>query len=166
MRTYQRSWPKARNCVVEPADRAMLRGVGAMTLAAIGALHFLQIVPTFDATPLLGVAFVTFIGACLLVAAGLVTRDDSRTWGAGGVVSIAALGGYAFTRVLSTPFDNQDVGNWSCMLGLAALFVEALMVALSAYALGLGFPSRRPLSATADLAAPRRPPRELTREAG
>jgi hypothetical protein len=53
-------------------------------------------------------------------------------------LSVAALGGYVFTRVVSTPVDNQDVGNWACMLGLAALFVEGALVALSAYAISLG----------------------------
>ena len=45
--------------------------------------------------------------------------------------------GYSFTRMLSTPLDNQDVGNWACTLGLAALFVEGLMVAVAAYAVSL-----------------------------
>ena len=39
-----------------------------------------------------------------------------------------------FTRTFSTPLDNQDAGNWSCMLGLAALFVETSLLAFSAYA--------------------------------
>ena len=55
---------------------------------------------------------------------------------------VAALGaavflGYAFTRILSTPLDNQDVGNWACTLGMAALFVEGLMVAVAGYAISL-----------------------------
>jgi hypothetical protein len=29
--------------------------------------------------------------------------------------------------------DNQDAGNWSCMLGLAALFIETTLLAFSAY---------------------------------
>jgi hypothetical protein len=45
----------------------------------------------------------------------------------------AAIVGYAFTRITSTPLDSQDVGNWACMLGLAALFVETTLLALSAY---------------------------------
>ena len=36
---------------------------------------------------------------------------------------------------LGLKIDNQDVGNWSCMLGLAAVFVEASLVALSMYRL-------------------------------
>lgn len=39
--------------------------------------------------------------------------------------------------MLSTPLDNQDVRNWACTRGLAALFVEGLMVAVAAYAISL-----------------------------
>jgi hypothetical protein len=145
----------------------MLRAIGAITLGGIGAMHFLQIVPTFEATPLLGVAYLMFIAACVVLTALLVTGDDHRTWAAAGAACAAALGGYAFTRVLSTPLDNQDVGNWSCMLGLAALFVEGLTVALSAYVLMLGDGARQSALATAGVAAHRAPGRQLAeREAG
>jgi hypothetical protein len=67
----------------------------------------------------------------------LITTGDDGTWLAAGVVCVAALGAYAFTRIAPTLLDTQDVGNWSCMLGLAALFVESLTVVLSGYALHL-----------------------------
>ena len=129
-------------------DAAMLRAIGVITFLAIAAMHFLQIPATLKATPMLGAAFVVFIAACLVVAARLVATGDGRAWIAAGAVSAAALAGYAFTRVLSTPFDNQDVGNWACMLGLAALFVESLALVLSAYALA-GDRAARPTLRTA-----------------
>src|SRR5579862_9505310 len=98
-------------------DPSVLRAVGVVTLIAIGAMHFLQIVTTFQATPLLGVAYVALIGACLVAAGALIAAPGQRTWAAGGAVCLAALVGYAFTRVISTPLDNQDLGNWACMLG-------------------------------------------------
>ena len=52
------------------------------------------------------------------------------------------------TRVVSTPLDNQDVGNWACMLGLAALFVEGTLLALSAFATSLAW-ERQPSTSTA-----------------
>jgi surface polysaccharide O-acyltransferase-like enzyme len=161
MRTYQQVRAEAGSRAIEPAERALLRAIAAMALIGIGALHFLQIVPTFEATPLLGVAYVMFIAACVLVATWLVTRDDTRTWAAAGAISMAAVGGYVFTRVLSTPFDNQDVGNWSCMLGMAALFVEGVTVALSAYALQVAVAGRQHALATADLPS-RRAAHQLT----
>ena len=115
-------------------NEAVLRATGVLSLLAIGAIHFLQIVPTTEATPLLGVSFLFLIGACLVVAARLATRDDHRTWTASALVCVAAIGGYLFTRLFSTPLDNQDAGNWSCMLGLAALFVETTLLAFSVYA--------------------------------
>ena len=112
------------------ANDAVLRATGVLSLLAIGTIHFLQIVPTTEATPLLGVSFLILIAACLAVAGRLATRSDHRTWLASAVVCAAAIGGYVFTRTFSTPLDNQDAGNWSCMLGLAALFVETTLLGL------------------------------------
>lgn len=116
------------------ANDTVLRATGVLSLLAIGAIHFLQIVPTTESTPLLGVSFLFLIVSCIAVAARLATRTDHRTWNASALVSAAAIGGYLFTRVLNTPLDNQDAGNWSCMLGLAALFVETNLLAISVYA--------------------------------
>jgi hypothetical protein len=54
------------------------------------------------------------------------------------VVCAAAVGGYIFTRLFNTPLDNQDLGNWSCMLGLASLFIEVTLLAVSAYVAATG----------------------------
>ena len=105
------------------ANDSVLRAIGVLSLLAIGAIHFLQIVPTTEQTPLLGVSFLFLIAAAVAVAARLATHDDAFTWMATAAVSAAAILGYVFTRTFSTPLDNQDAGNWSCMLGLAALFM-------------------------------------------
>jgi hypothetical protein len=128
-RAHRSTGPRPMN-----ANDAVLRSVGVLTLLAIGAIHFLQIVQTTEQTPLLGVAFMFLIVACLVVGARLAARGDYRTWVATGLVCAGAIGGYAFTRTFSTPLDNQDAGNWSCMLGLAALFIETTLLAFSAYA--------------------------------
>jgi hypothetical protein len=136
------------------ANDTMLRTMGALILLGIGAMHFLQIVATFQGTPLLGWAYLVLIGACLVVAGSLVTRGDRRTWAAAGIVSLGAIGGYIFTRLMSTPFDNQDVGNWACMLGLAALFVETSLVVTSGYALAAArAPRTGPFRASISVAA-------------
>jgi hypothetical protein len=84
--------------------------------------------------PLLGFAFLLLTAACVAVATRLCAYGgDRRTWTASGVICVAAIGGYLLTRTFNTPLDNQDLGNWSCMLGLAALFVEGTLLALSAY---------------------------------
>ena len=118
-------------------DAAALRATGVVALLGIGAIHFLQIVETFQSTPLLGLAYVGLIAASLALAAWLLVTGDVRAWAAAGLISVAVILGYAFTRLVGTTFDNEDVGNWSCMLGLASLFVEAALFALSGFAIAL-----------------------------
>ena len=72
------------------ANDAVLRATGVLSLLAIGTIHFLQIVPTTEATPLLGVSFLILIAACLAVAGRLAIRSDHRTWMASAVVCAAA----------------------------------------------------------------------------
>jgi hypothetical protein len=119
------------------ADPAILRATGVVALLAIGTIHFLQIVATFQETPLLGLGYVALIVASVIVAAWLVVANDARAWAAAGLISAAVLVGYSFTRLVGTTFDNQAVGNWSCMLGLASLFVEVSLIGLSGSALAL-----------------------------
>jgi len=117
------------------ADPTVLRANGVVALLAIGAIHFLQIVPTIQQTPLLGLGYVALIAGSVVLAVWLVVANDARAWAAAGLLSVTVLVGYAFTRVVGTTFDNQDVGNWSCMLGLASIFVEVSLLALSGSAL-------------------------------
>ena len=119
------------------ADPAMMRAIGVVALLAIGTIHFLQIVPTVQQTPLLGLGYFGLIAASVIVATWLTVANDARAWAAAGLISAAVLVGYAFTRFVGTPFDNQDVGNWACMLGLASIFVETALLAVSGAALAL-----------------------------
>jgi len=114
----------------------IMRATAIMALFGIIVIHFVQLVPTFKAMPLLGFAYVGLIGAALVVGARLVTAGSPplRLWAPVAAVGALALAGYAFTRMLSTPLDTQDVGNWACTLGMSALAVEGLLVAISLYA--------------------------------
>ena len=75
------------------------------------------------------------IAASVALAAWLAVANDPRAWAGAGALSVAIIVGYAFTRLVGTTFDNEDVGNWSCMLGLGSLFVEAVLLALSSRAI-------------------------------
>jgi hypothetical protein len=114
-----------------------MRATGILAIAAIVVIHLVQLVPTFQATPLLGTAFVGLIAASLVVGVRLINPALSRMrlWIPVSMLGAGAILGYIFTRVANTPIDNQDVGNWACMLGIAALFIESAMVGLSIYAL-------------------------------
>ncbi len=126
---------------------AVVRATGILGLGSVAAIHLYQIVPTTEQTPALGAAFVLLILACCGLAMGLLHRADRMVWALVGLVNLAAIGGYVFTRLVSTSFfDNQDVGNWSQGLGVVALFVEGLLVLLSLYALARPSPAPRQVS--------------------
>src|ERR1700693_5977529 len=97
VRTHRATGPQSLN-----ANDAVLRATAVVSLLAIGAIHFLQIVPTTEATPLLGVSFLFLIAACVAVAARLATHSDRVSWIASAGVGAAAIGGYVFTRIFST----------------------------------------------------------------
>jgi hypothetical protein len=120
--------------------QAILRATGIVMLLGIAVIHVVQLVPTFQQTPLLGLAYVMLIIAAVAVAAHLVKGAASSVhqWLPVAGLGLAVIGGYTFTRMFSTPLDNLDVGNWSCTLGMAALFVEGLLVAMAAYAISHG----------------------------
>jgi hypothetical protein len=126
---------------------AVMRATALLALMGIAVIHLVQLVPTFQATPLLGAAFVALIAGTLVVGAQLVSPrlSHTRLWLPVLALGAASIGGYVFTRMFNTPVDNQDVGNWACMLGIAALFVEGALVALSAYAISLAS-QRRPVA--------------------
>src|SRR5689334_10972804 len=93
-------------------DTTILRATGVVALLGIAAMHFLQIVVTFQGTPLLGLGYVGLIAASMALAGWLAVANDSRAWAGAGLLSFAIIVGYAFTRLVGTTFDNQDVGNW------------------------------------------------------
>jgi hypothetical protein len=89
------------------------------------------VVSTIDETPWLGGVFVVLTVGCMVLAGRLLQWGSRLLWAQVAVLNALAIGGYVFTRLASTPFDNGDVGNWSEMLGLAALFIEGALVVLS-----------------------------------
>jgi hypothetical protein len=127
------------NAASHAITSAILRATGIVLLMSLAVIHIVQLVPTFQQTPLLGVAYVLLIAATVVLGARLVKGHQSavQLWLPVAALGTAVIVGYAFTRILSTPLDNQDVGNWACALGLAALFVEGMMIAVAAYAVSL-----------------------------
>lgn len=119
---------------------AMLRGIGIVMLLGIAVIHVVQLVPTFEQSTLLGISYVMLIVGAMAVVAHLVRGAASSVylWVPVAGLGLAVIGGYMFTRIFSTPLDTQDVGNWACTLGMAALFVEGSLVAIAAYAVSHG----------------------------
>jgi hypothetical protein len=116
---------------------AILRVLGVVGLMGLALVHIVQLVPTFKTMQPLGVGYLVLIASTVVVGVRLITGAPSRAqlWAPVALLGVGAMAAYAFTRVIGTPLDNQDVGNWACTLGMAALFLEAALVALSVYAI-------------------------------
>jgi hypothetical protein len=114
-------------------DAAVLRPAGFIGLLGVAMIHFVDLPRTWKDRPLIGALFLALIMGCIL-AAGLLVRNPRRGWQAAGVLGALALGGYAVSRIWGLPTSTNDIGNWTEPLGLAALFVEAMVVGMSVWA--------------------------------
>ena len=117
----------------EQIDEAFLRPAGFIGLLGIAMIHFVDLFKTWKERPFIGVAFLALIIACLLAAGGLMV-NPRRGWQAAGVLGALALAGYVVSRTWGLPTSRDDIGNWAEPLGLAALFVEGLVVTMSVWA--------------------------------
>jgi hypothetical protein len=118
------------------------RAAAVIGLAGIALIHLLDAIGKFQETPYMGWMYVGLIVACLAVAATLVRSHLREAWIAAIVLPAAAIVGFTLTRTVGLPEARDDIGNWTEPLGLAALFVEGAVIAVSAYALAALRPVR------------------------
>lgn len=92
---------------------AVMRASAIFGLVGVAVIHFSQVVATIEQTAWLGAAFLALTLLCAVLAGRLLHRSTLGVWAQVAALNMAAIGGYVFTRIVSTGFDNQDVGNWS-----------------------------------------------------
>ena len=110
------------------------RATVAVGLAAIGVIHLLDSIGKYGETRYLFWMYVALIAGCVAVAgAVLFTRSRAAFLAAAGLAG-SALVGYVLSRTTGLPNAKGDIGNWTEPLGLASLFVEGLVIAVSGYA--------------------------------
>ena len=114
------------------ARDAITRGVAVVGLAGVALIHVLDAHDTFVSSPYKGALYLGLIGGTLLTAAALLRGSDARAWAAAGALSIGAFLAFVYSRTVGLPGGADDIGNWWEPLGLASLFVEGCVVALSA----------------------------------
>jgi len=124
--------------IVDGATDAVLRGCLALGLTGIALIHLLDVFSKFKETPYLGWADLALIAACLAIGSRIVHRGGARWCLLAGLVAGATMVGYVLSRTTGLPGSGTDIGNWAEPLGVAALFVESVVLALSVYAYGLG----------------------------
>src|SRR3954470_2856517 len=118
------------------------RAAAVVGLAGIALIHLLDAIGKFQETPYMGWMYVGLMLACLALAATLIRANLREAWLAAIALPTSAIAGYTLTRTVGLPQAHGDIGNWSEPLGLAALFVEAAVIAVAAYALAALRPIR------------------------
>jgi hypothetical protein len=109
------------------------RAIAAVGLAGIALIHLLDSIDTYAETRYLFWMYVALMVTSLALAA-LVLRGAGRAvWLAVGGLAGLVIAGYILSRTTGLPSADDDIGNWTDPLGLASLFVEGCVVAVSAY---------------------------------
>lgn len=125
-----------------PISESTARLLGATAVLAIGVIHILDAVGTYQSTRWIFWAYMAVIFASVPVALLLLHSASPLAWGAAAGVAAGPFVGYLWSRTIGLPGDAPDIGNWLCTLGMAALFVESSVLALSATRLRIWRQSR------------------------
>ena len=111
--------------------RPIERTLAVVGLTGVALIHLLDLHDTFVSAPYKGWLYVALIAGALVCAAGLVRRDDARAWTGAALLALGAFAAFVWSRTVGLPSGADDIGNWWEPLGLASMFVEGAVVALS-----------------------------------
>lgn len=125
-----------------PISEGTARLLGAVAIFGVGLIHILDAVGTYHSTRWILWAYIVLVAAAVPAAMALLHWSSPLAWAAAAGVGAGPLVAYLWSRSIGLPGDAPDIGNWLCTLGMAALFVESSLLALSATRLGLRGGSR------------------------
>ena len=111
----------------------LARGAGVIALAAVAVIHVLDLPDTLPDMPLIGAGYFVLIAAALAASTLLMTVPGPRIWMLADLIGTGAITAYVLSRTIGLPTDTEDIGNWNCALGIAALSTETLVVLLAAW---------------------------------
>lgn len=131
--------PAVRHIVRDTATRA----VAAVGLAGIGLIHLLDSIGKYGEVRYMFWMYIALIISSLGVAFAVIHVKSRMVFAAAGLLAASVLAGFIIDRTVGMPNATGDIGNWSEPLGLASLFVEGLVVAVSAYGFALASAGRR-----------------------
>ncbi len=107
-------------------------GIG---VAAIAAIHVLDLPDKLKETPYLGYLYIVLIVAALVITERLFTVATKLDYLAAGALAAAVLVAFVINRTAGMPGAMDDIGNWLEPLGLLSLVVEVFVVWQSVAAL-------------------------------
>lgn len=105
-----------------------------IAVAAIAAIHVLDLPAKLKETPYLGYLYIVLIVAALVITERLFTVATQFDYLAAGALAAAVLVAFVLNRTVGMPGAMDDIGNWLEPLGLLSLVVEAFVVWQSAAA--------------------------------
>ena len=121
-----------------PISEGTARLLGAVAIFGVGLIQILDAVGTYHSTRWIFWAYIVRIVAAVPAAMSLLHWSSPLAWAVAAAVAAGPLVAYLWSRSIGLPGDAPDFGNWLCTLGIAALFAESSLLALSATRLTLG----------------------------
>ena len=112
------------------------RSAAVVGLAGVALIHLLEVQNKYQEVPYLGIGYVALIVVSIIAGALLLHSNSRVGWVLAGGAALGTIVGFILTRTVGLPQSSGDIGNWLEPMGLASLFVEAIVVGVSAYALG------------------------------
>jgi hypothetical protein len=116
-----------RSLVSEIAARATV----AVGLAGIALIHLLDSIGKWSETRYLFWMYIALMAGSIVTAGAVLFTRTRVAWLGAAAVAAGALVGYIVNRTVGLPNAMDDIGNWTEPLGLASLFVEGAVVAVS-----------------------------------
>jgi hypothetical protein len=124
--------PAASKSLISLAVRdGIARAVAVVGLAGVALIHVLDAPGTFRDAPYRCWMYVALIVGSMVTAAALIRAGDPRAWAAAAALSLGAVVAYVLSRTVGLPHGGDDIGNWTEPLGIASLFVEGSLIAVS-----------------------------------
>jgi hypothetical protein len=120
---------------VAPARSPGARIVLILALLGAASAHLPVISAHLAEAPYMGVLFIIFSAACVLLAATLISFDARLLYWLSLLSCAAAVTAYAATRLVPFPMLADDRGNWLEPLGVASVGAEAIAVIAAVRAL-------------------------------
>jgi hypothetical protein len=133
--------PLALPAPARPSARLAPRLLAGGGLAGIAVLHLAAAGDEWADARVVFWLFVGLAAVCLALAVRLAQGLDRWSWAAVWVLAAVPLAGYLASRATGLPGDTGDVGDWTNPLGLAALAVEAALIASSSARRSLTVPT-------------------------
>jgi hypothetical protein len=112
------------------------RSAAVVGLAGVALIHLLELQGKLKEVPYLGVGYIALIVASVVAGALLLHSNSRAGWMLAGGAALGTIAGFVLTRTVGLPQSTDDIGNWLEPMGIASLFVEAIVVGVAAYALG------------------------------